>query len=246
VALLAAAVGIPYEKIDPIHLDARLITKTLSRPFARGNSVLPLRKSGSRLTVAVENPFDHELIHTLQSLTGSEVEIVLSARSDIQRYVAEIYGFSSSLRAAAQDLTSGPDLGNLEQFVRLKSMDEIEATDKHVVNAVDYILRYAFDQQASDIHIEPKREHAIVRCASTACCTRAPRPQGGPPGHRLAAQDHGAHGHRREAQAPGRAHQDGIRQDRDRAAALDLPVAFGEKLVIRIFDPQVLLRNLAD
>ena len=161
--ILAEAVGVPYEKIDPVKLDARLITNTLSRPFARSNTVLPLRSTSHGLTVAVENPFDLELLHTLRSLTGSEVEIVLASRTDILRMIAEIYGFRTSVQSAERDLTSGPDLGNLEQFVRLKSVEEIEATDKHVVNAVDYILRYALDQGASDIHIEPKRDHAIVR-----------------------------------------------------------------------------------
>ena len=244
---VAEAVGLPYEKIDPLKLDSRLITGTLSRPFARRNIVLPLRAESGSLTVAVENPFDHDLVHTLRSLAGSDVRIVLSARSDILKMITEIYGFRSSVTAAERDLDDGPDLGNLEQFVRLKSVEEIEATDKHIVNAVDYLLRYALDQGASDIHLEPKRLHSRVRLRIDGVLhevNRIPKVVHPAVVSRLKSMS-------RMDIAEKRGPQDGRLKtgyaDREVELRLStLPVAFGEKMVIRIFDPDLLLRDMRD
>jgi len=247
VEILAEAVGLPYEKIDPLKLDAKLITTTLSRPFARRHAVLPLRRTGERLTIAVENPFDHELVHTIRGLAGTDVEVVLSARGDILKMVTEIYGFRTSVQSAERDLTAGPDLGNLEQFVRLQSVDEIEATDRHVVNAVDYLLRYALEQGASDIHIEPKREQTVVRLRIDGVLHDV---------HRIPKVVHAAVVSRLKTMgrldiAEKRKPQDGRVKLAHGGEEIELrlstmPVAFGEKLVIRIFDPQILLRDLGD
>ena len=247
VEMLAGALGLPYEKIDPLKLDARLITTTLSRPFARRHIVLPLRRSGTALTIAVENPFDHELVHTLRGLAGCDVAVVLSARTDILKMITEIYGFRSSVHAAERDLTMGPDLGNLEQFVRLQSVEEIEATDRHIVNAVDYLLRYALEQGASDIHVEPKREQSVVRLRIDGVLHDV---------HRIPRAVHGAMVSRLKTMgrmdiAEKRRPQDGRVKLSHGAEEVELrlstlPVAFGEKLVVRIFDPQILLRDLGE
>lgn len=163
--IVALELGFPYEKIDPTALDQRWITETLSRPFARKHIVLPLRRSAGETWVAVEDPFDLELLETLRVLTRSTVHPVLSAKSDILRLIAEIHGFSKSIKGAEEDFggASTIDLGNLEQFVQLTAVDEIEANDKHIINALDYLFHYALSQRASDIHLEPKREHGLVR-----------------------------------------------------------------------------------
>ncbi|MGC3998783.1 MAG: hypothetical protein QM767_15535 [Anaeromyxobacter sp.] len=95
---MAEAVGLPYRKIDPLRLDAQLITRTLSRPFARKHGVLPLERKNGQLVIATTNPFDRDLFENLRGLTGSEVQPVLSAPADIHRAIAEIYGFRQQNR----------------------------------------------------------------------------------------------------------------------------------------------------
>ena len=163
VQTLAQHVDMEFVTIDPLKLDANLITSTVSLPFARRTSVLPLRKEGDTLVVAVSDPWEGHLFEELAVLTRMQIRPVLSLRSDIQRIITEVYGFKRSVAHAAKDMAPTIDIGNLEQLTRLGKVDEIEANDQHVVNAVDYILHYAFDQRASDIHIEPKREHSQVR-----------------------------------------------------------------------------------
>ncbi len=137
---VAAAVGIGYRKIDPLKLDAQLITRTLSRPFARKHSVLPLERRNGSLVVAAANPFDRELFESLRGLVGSEVEPLLAAPSDIHRAIAEIYGFRQQISQARTQLEEGaqsPDVTNLEQFVNLSGIDALEASSEPVVAAVD-------------------------------------------------------------------------------------------------------------
>lgn len=154
VKCLAHGTGTPFVKIDPLKLDAGLITSTISLPFARRTSVLPLKKSGDILTVAVSDPYNRSLFEELERLTHCRLEIVLSPRSDIQQFITEVYGFKRSVAKAAVEMTEKVDIGNLEQLVNLGNVDEIEANDRHVVSAVEYVLHYAFNQRASDIHIE--------------------------------------------------------------------------------------------
>ncbi len=244
---VAAHVGIPYVKIDPLKLDPQLISTTLSRPFARRHNVVPLQLTDGVLSVAVTDPLAEELFDELRRITSYKVQVVLSPRADIQKVITDVYGFRKSVKAAVEQMSRGADLGNLEQFVQLRRADEIEATDKHVVNAVEYILHYAFDQRASDIHIEPKRETSMVRmridgvlhdiypvpkAVHPAVCSRIKM---------LARMDIAE---RRRPQDGRIKTQRGDSEIELRVSTL--PVAFGEKIVIRIFDPSLLFKDLGE
>jgi general secretion pathway protein E len=237
----------PYVKIDPLKLDHQLITATLSRPFARRHNVLPLELQDGVLTVAVTNPEAHQLFDELRRITSFKLRVVLSPRPDIQKVITEVYGFRKSVSAAVEQMNRGPDLGNLEQFVRLKRVDEIEATDKHIVNAVEYVLHYAFDQRASDIHIEPKRDNAIVRMRIDGVLHDIyPMPKVVHPAFcsRIKMLSRMDIAERRRPQDGRIKTQQGDREVELRVSTL--PVAFGEKIVIRIFDPQLLFKDLSE
>jgi general secretion pathway protein E len=244
--ILAEEAGLPYKKIDPLRLDMKQITSLLSRPFARRHNVLVLGLDNNVLTVAVADPFDVELLENLRRITSYTISPVISAKSDIQRIITEVYGFRSSVKAAAQTMQIGADLGNLEQLVRLKAVDDLEATDKHVVNAVEYMLHYAFDQRASDIHIEPKREQSQVRMRIDGILhyvTTLPKVVHAAVVSRLKMLA-------RMDIAEKRRPQDGRiktgKGDQETELRIStLPVAFGEKVVLRIFDPTLLMQDLS-
>ncbi len=120
-------------------------------------------KEGQNLLVAIANPFDLELMENIRRAVGTGVIPVLASKQDILRTITEMYGFQLTVRAAEREFDTRFDLGNLEHFVHLKNIDEIESNDQHVVNAVDYILHYATKNRASDIHIEPKRDSSEIR-----------------------------------------------------------------------------------
>jgi general secretion pathway protein E len=243
--VLAEEASLAYEKIDPLKLNMKMITSLLSRPYARRHSVLALRRSGKKLTVAIAEPFDLELIENLRRITGYQIDPVVSTKKDIQRIITEVYGFRSSVKAAAQDMNVGINLGNLEQLVQLKSVDDLEATDKHVVNAVEYMLHYAFDQRASDIHIEPKREYSQVRMRIDGVLhniSTLPRVVHNAVVSRIKMLARLDIAEKRRPQ-DGRI-KTGKGEKETEMRISTLPVAFGEKVVMRIFDPTVLLQDL--
>jgi general secretion pathway protein E len=243
---LAARARLPYKKIDPLELDMKLITSVLSRPFARSHNVLILGQQNNTLTVALANPFDIELLENLKRITGHDIAPVVSARSDIQRVITEVYGLRGSVKAAAQTMESGVDLGNLEQLVRLKTIDDLEATDKHIVNAVEYMLHYAFGQRASDIHIEPKRENSLVRIRIDGVLhevTTLPKVVHKAVVSRIKMLARMDIAEKRRPQ-DGRI-KTGKEDGETELRVSTLPVAFGEKVVIRIFDPTVIMQDLS-
>src|SRR5262250_166028 len=247
--VVAAAAGVGYKKIDPLKLDMSLATRTVSKPYAQKHVLLPLERSeAGALVVAVANPFDRELLENLTRLAGMPIEPVLSAKADILKAILDVYGFKRTLAQAATEFatTSGPQLQNFEQLVSLSGNKELDASDKPIVQAVDYLLRYAYDNRASDIHIEPKRETTVVRLRIDGVL------------HPVYTLPTGVHPPivsrvkmlSRIDISEKRRPQDGrIKTERDgreiELRVSTLPTAFGEKVVIRIFDPETLVQDIA-
>jgi general secretion pathway protein E len=244
---LADAVGVPFRKIDPLKLDVQLITRTLSRPFARKHAVLPLEKKDGVLVVATANPFDRELFENLHGLTGMAIEPVLSAPADIHRAIAEIYGFREQIQEAQIRVSDGSvDVNNLEQFVNLSGLEALEASSEPIVAAVEYLFHYAFEQRASDIHVEPRRDESIIRMRIDGVLH---------PVYRVPKSVHGAIANRLKIMSrldiAARRPQDGrirtARGDTEMELRVStIPTAFGDKIVVRVLDQQVLVRDLSE
>ncbi len=244
---VAQSMGVPYVKIDPLKLDAQLITRTLSRPFARKHAVLPLERRNGALVVATANPLDRELVENLHGLTGMAIEPVLSAPADIHRAIAEVYGFREQIQEAQIQVGGGAvDVGNLEQFVNLTGLEALEASSEPIVAAVEYLLHYAFSQRASDIHVEPRREETIIRMRIDGVLH---------PVYRVPKGVHGAIANRLKIMArldiAARRPQDGrirtARGDTEMELRVStIPTAFGDKIVVRVLDQQVLVRDLSE
>ncbi|MHB8878653.1 MAG: GspE/PulE family protein [Myxococcaceae bacterium] len=243
----AKASGLGYKKVDPLKLDGQLITRTVSRPFARKHLVLPIERTKTQLTVAVANPFDRELFESLRRFTGAEILPVLSSPADIQRAISEVYGFRQSIRAAETQVGgAGADVGNLEQFFNLTGLDALEASSEPIVAAVEYILHYAFEQRASDIHIEPQRDECTVRMRIDGVLH---------PVYQVPKVLHAAITNRLKIMSrldiTSRKPQDGRLRTAVGESEMELristvPTAFGHKVVVRILDPNVLLRDLSE
>ncbi|HEU4521145.1 MAG TPA: ATPase, T2SS/T4P/T4SS family, partial [Thermoanaerobaculia bacterium] len=245
--LIAEDAHLPFFKIDALKLDVEMIEKKISRPFARKNRLVPVAVRDGKLVVAMVNPFDTVAIDSYRPIAKQEIEIVVAAESDVMGVINEQYGFRSAVSKAERDLSDGAiNLSNLEQYVKLKSGAEIESSDQHIVNAVDYLLQHAYDSRASDIHIEPKRELALIRFRIDGVLheiQRVPRLVNLAITSRLKTMC-------RMDIAEKRRPQDGrIKTEHDgkeiELRVSTLPTAFGEKVVMRIFDPDVMIRTLA-
>jgi general secretion pathway protein E len=244
--MVAADLGMTFKKIDPLKLDLELVTQTIPKSFALKHMVLPVDSSLETISVAVYDPFNRQVLEDIERVTKKRVEALISTRSDIVKTISEFYGFKSSIVAADTQLSKPlVDLGNLEQLTRLQAIEEISSSDQHITNAVDHLFNYGFDQRASDVHIEPKREQTIVRLRIDGLLHTI---------YRIPKSVHPAIISRIKALArldlaEKRRPQDGrIKVERNGKEAeiriSTVPVAFGEKVVLRILDPDILLQDL--
>lgn len=244
--LVAQDVGMNYRRIDRLKLDPNFVTRMVSRPFARRHNFIALEKDPNGATVvAVGNPFDDDLLDSLRELTRGEIVRVASTPSEIHRAISEIYGFRQSIRDAAAQV-GGVRGGNLENLFSVGSHDQLEAGSAPVISAVDYLLHYAFDQRASDVHIEPRREETIVRMRIDGVLHAV---------YRVPRAIHDALSNRVKVMArldiSSRRPQDGRIRIARNELEMDLrvstlPTAFGDKIVVRILDPSMLLKDLGE
>jgi general secretion pathway protein E len=244
---LAALAGLPYVKINPLDLDLDVVTQGLSGPFARKHGLVAISKTATAITVAVHDPFAPFPAEDIKRVTGLEVTRVVATRADVEAINRGFYDLKTSLQTAEKQLTAGRiarvDLGN-QEFLSA-SATEMDPAAAPVVKALDHILSYAFEQRASDIHFEPKREitlvrlridgilhdvHLIPRIVYQAVLSRIKLLSGCNIAEKRRPQD-------------GRIK----REERGREIELRvsaMPTAFGEKAVLRIFDPDILLKGI--
>jgi general secretion pathway protein E len=243
---IAADAGLNHVRIDTLSLNADLMESKMSRPFARRHRMIPLEMSNGKLRVACANPYDLEGLDSFRRIAGRELELVVASEPDILKAITEFYGLRHSVKRAERDLTTGIDLGNLEQLVRMKSESEIESSDQHVVNAVEFMLQHAFDSRASDIHIEPKRDGSLIRFRIDGVLhdiQKMPKIVHAAVTSRIKTMSRLDIAEKRRPQDGRVKTTRGGREVELRVSTL--PVAFGEKVVMRIFDPQVFMQDLS-
>lgn len=237
---------IEFFKLDPLKLDLNVVTSNIPRNFAMKHLVLPVAVNNGVLKVATTDPFNLAVLDDIARASNLKVVFVVSPKSEIIKLINEFFGFKRSISAAEDQFDgAGVDLGNLEQYVRLRSTDELPSNDHHIVNAVDHLFIYAFDQKASDIHIEPKRDNTVVRMRIDGVLHTI---------YKLPKAVHSAMVSRiknlsRLDMAEKRRPQDGrIKTDKGdievEIRVSTVPVAFGEKVVMRIMDPDILFCDL--
>jgi len=242
---IAKAVGMEYVKIDPLKMALELITDHVTRAFALKNLIVPIGEKDGAVIFAQADPFNSRAIEDIKQARNIQIRQVLASRSDILKILREFFGFRASVLAAQSEVPSGVDLSNLEQFVQMRAHGEIEGSDKHIIAAVEFLLQYAFDQRASDIHIEPKREMSLIRLRVDGVLHNihtVPKKLHPPMISRIKLLA-------RLDLAEKRRPQDGRIKTSHKGKEVELrvatlPVAFGEKVVIRIFDPEILLQDL--
>ncbi|MEJ2143270.1 MAG: GspE/PulE family protein [Gammaproteobacteria bacterium] len=245
---LADFVGLPYLRIDPLKVDVTAVTGVMSSAYAGSHKILPVEVDDKRIVIATADPFmrswEKEVTHT----TGLQIERVVANPLDISRYLGEFYSVSHSIRraTAGQD-ENQPGITNFEQLIELGKTGQLDANDRDIIQIVDWLLQYAFDQRASDIHMEPRREGGRIRFRIDGVLHHV---------YDLPVTVMNAVTSRikvlgRMDVVEKRRPQDGrVKTKTPDGQEIELrlstmPTAFGEKLVLRIFDPEVLVKDFA-
>ena len=160
---MATKVGLPFLYIDPLKIDVTAVTSICTEPYAERFNILPVIVENDSITVAVCEPFIREWEDDLKHIQNKQIKRVFASAKDIKRYIGELYAFSKSVKKASSRAIDNGQLNNLEQLVELGKGSDLEVDNLHIVNLVNWLLQYAFEQRASDIHLEPRRENSNVR-----------------------------------------------------------------------------------
>ena len=249
-AWLAERSGIPHFRIDPLTIDVPSVTGVVAYAYAVRAGILPVQVSDEAVTIASAEPAVDYWVADLEQILKQPVRRVLSNPEDISRYQVEFYALARSVKASEGE-RKGVIPGtsrNLEQLMELGRAGKLDANDQHVVNIVDWLLQYAFEQRASDIHLEPRRDTGNIRFRIDGVLHEVYQV----PDTVMAAITSRLKILGRMDVAEKRRPQDGRIKTRNpdgreiELRASSLPTAFGEKLVLRIFDPEVLVRGFAD
>jgi general secretion pathway protein E len=249
---LAQRTGLGYLRIDPLKVDVGKVADVMSAAYAERHKVLPVQVGPTEVVVATAEPLVRDWVGEVERQTRKTVRLVLASPQDIARYTAEFFALAKSVRAASKS-GSASALSSFEQLVELgKANKQLDANDQGVVQVVDWLWQYAFDQRASDIHLEPRREQGVIRFRIDGVLH---------PVYQLPLGVMNAMTARikllgRMDVVEKRRPQDGRiktlkpagpggRGDEVEMRLSTLPTAFGEKLVMRIFDPESTVKDLS-
>src|SRR5216684_3153039 len=246
---LAKRVGLEYLHIDPLKIDFAAVTEVMSSAYATRFRILPVGVDNKEVIVATAEPHVREWEAELSRMIKRGIRRVIANPLDIERYQVEFYNLAKSIKGASRTHAGSSGLSNFEQLVELgKSDKQIDANDAHVVRVVDWLWQYAFEQRASDIHVEPRREQGIVRFRIDGVLHQVYQIPAGV----LAAMTSRIKILARMDVVEKRRPQDGRIKTRTlegediELRISTLPTAFGDKLVMRIFDPEVLVRDFKE
>ena len=245
---LAHRSNLPYLRIDPLKVDVTAVTAVMSSAYATRHKILPIKVDEHTLTIATAEPdvrsWERELVHT----TGLKIERVVCNPVDISRYLNEFYSVSHSIRRATSENEDDiPGVTNFEQLIELGKTGRLDTNDQSVVHIVDWLLQFAFDQRASDIHLEPRRDMSNIRFRIDGVMHTVyemPTPVMTVVIARVKVLGRMDVVEKRRPQ-DGRIKSKTPDGDEIELRLSTMPTAFGEKMVMRIFSPDVLVKDFA-
>ncbi|MBE7369376.1 GspE/PulE family protein [Ramlibacter pallidus] len=243
---LAGRANLEYLRIDPLRVDVSKVADIMSAGYAERHKVLPVQVTATEVVIATAEPFIEGWIEEVQRQARRNVRRVVSNPQDIHRYTAEFFALAKSVRSA-QKAGGNAGAASFEQLVELgKSNKQLDANDQGVVQVVDWLWQYAFDQRASDIHLEPRREQGVIRFRIDGVLHPVYQMPMTVLNAMIARVKLLGRMDVVEKRRPldGRIKTRNPRGDEVEMRLSTLPTAFGEKMVMRIFDPDTAVKDL--
>ena len=247
---MARKVEMPFYRIDPLKIDFTRVADVMSASYASRFSILPIELTATELVIATADPYAVGWEPEIARISRRTVRLVIANPVDIAQYTTQFFALAKSIKGANK--SAGQDLAlrnNFEQLVELgKNNKQVDANDQHIVNIVDWLWQYAFEQRASDIHLEPKRDsgtirfridgilHQVYQVPAVVMIAMTARIK------LLGRMD--VIEKRRPLDGRIKTRTAGNQEVELRLSTL--PTAFGEKLVMRIFDPEVVVKTLPE
>jgi general secretion pathway protein E len=245
---VASKTQMPFYRIDPLKLDFTKVADVMSSTYATRFNILPLEVDGDAIIIATTDPYRNNWVEEIARITRKEIRLVLTNPLDVSQYTAQFFSLAKSIKDAKRADKNNAELRyNFEQLVEL-GKKPVDANDQHIINIVDWLWQFAFDQRASDIHLEPKRDIAVIRFRIDGVLHQVYQV----PATVMIAMTARIKLLGRMDVIEKRRPQDGrvkTRSSNGQEIELrlsTLPTVFGEKMVMRIFDPEVVVKTLPE
>lgn len=247
---MAGKVQLPFLRIDPLKIDFTKVADVMSATYAARFHILPVALSSTELTVATADPYNMEWEDEISRISRRNIKLVIASPLDIAQYTSQFFTLAKSIKGARKLNSADLSLrNNFEQLVEMGAGNkQVDANDQHIINIVDWLWQYAFDQRASDIHMEPKRDAAVIRFRIDGILHQVYQV----PASVMIAMTARTKLLGRMDVIEKRRPQDGRIKTRTPGGQeielrlSTLPTAFGEKMVMRIFDPEVVVKTLPE
>lgn len=231
--ILELQLGIPQITLTG-KLNSTLV-KSISESLIKRHKVIPVKKEGNRIMVAMFDPLNVVALDDLKLATGFEIDPVLVTEQEIDNAIQRIFGFSH-LEKAFQQNESASTVTEAKPL-RVAFGDDASTDEAPVIRLLNSVIAQAANEKASDIHIEPQEAKIIIRIRVDGLLReilRLPRHVHAPLTSRvkiMAGMDI----------AEKRLPQDGRIQIKYGGRDIDLrvstlPTIFGEKVVLRLLD----------
>ena len=246
----AAKVNLPFYRIDPLKIDFTSVSDVMSASYATRFNILPVESTANIVVVATTEPFNTEWQDEILKFSRKEIRLVLANPLEISQYIVQFFSLAKSIKDARKSNKNDTNLRqNFEQLIEIgKTNKQVDANDQHIVNIVDWLWQFAFDQRASDIHLEPKRDISVIRFRIDGVLHQVYQV----PATIMIAMTARIKLLGRMDVIEKRRPQDGrikTRTSEGQEVELrlsTLPTVFGEKMVMRIFDPEVVVKTLPE
>ncbi|MFZ3000448.1 MAG: GspE/PulE family protein [Undibacterium umbellatum] len=246
----ASKVNIPFYRIDPLKIDFTSVSDVMSSSYATRFNILPVESTNTTVVVATTEPFNTEWQDEILKFSRKEIRLVLANPLEISQYIVQFFSLAKSIKDARKSNKNDTNLRqNFEQLIEIgKTNKQVDANDQHIVNIVDWLWQFAFDQRASDIHLEPKRDVSVIRFRIDGVLHQVYQV----PATIMIAMTARIKLLGRMDVIEKRRPQDGrikTRTSEGQEVELrlsTLPTVFGEKMVMRIFDPEVVVKTLPE
>ncbi|MBI3731253.1 MAG: type II/IV secretion system protein [Burkholderiales bacterium] len=246
----AAKVNLPFYRIDPLKIDFTSVSDVMSASYATRFNILPVESTANVVVVATTEPFNTEWQDEILKFSRKEIRLVLANPLEISQYIVQFFSLAKSIKDARKSNKNDTNLRqNFEQLIEIgKTNKQVDANDQHIVNIVDWLWQFAFDQRASDIHLEPKRDISVIRFRIDGVLHQVYQV----PATIMIAMTARIKLLGRMDVIEKRRPQDGrikTRTSEGQEVELrlsTLPTVFGEKMVMRIFDPEVVVKTLPE
>ncbi len=246
----AGKLKLPFLRIDPLKIDFTKVADVMSANYAARFNILPVELSPTELTIASASPDMSGWQAEIEKIARRKVKLVIANPLDISQYISQFFALAKSIKGAHKH--TGQDVAlrnNFEQLVEMGAASKhMDANDQHIINIVDWLWQYAFDQRASDIHLEPKRDFAVIRFRIDGILHQVYQV---PPVVMIAMTARIKLLGRMDVIEKRRPLDGRIKTRTPGGQEIELrlstlPTAFGEKLVMRIFDPEVVVKTLPE